>query len=418
MLPFRNSPSAAAAALVLASLAAVPGASAQELFDPLADAREFDPVLLREWSRNTIRIMETYQDYKESFARQRPKRYDSLSRSLVDKQDSWSFYLEWDLMSPVLKNGSAYSRLQARTDKGSLEVDLQKSYGAAQAGYLARDWEAGAYAIADWLDLRADGKANGWHAELFRESGDGEEILFRAGKTLIAGYGRWRDWTLDAGALIKYAPLTASDSAGEPIFRLRQRDDSTYTGEEAAYGVFLDAGKAGYSVNTLVSLEDKVESLGFRMPDFGAAGFTVSPFLRYQAYRSRFQAGAEASRRIFPIQDLYLEAAGDLHRNSAGRFEAFHHEVLGQTLILFGLSPERLASYRRFDFRILLDADISLSSDALDGTVWGYAGAITLQDMGGVATFRLGMGYNDWRYLRLFPERGAVGFNLLVRAAW
>jgi hypothetical protein len=413
MPPFRNL--LAAALIASASLA-----SAQELFDPLADARDFDPGRLREWSRNSIQILETYRDYKESFVRLRPKRYDSLSGALADKEHSWFFLAEGNLMSPVLKNGSEYGRLKARTDKGDLEVDLQKTYGAIHAGYLARGWEAGAYAIADWLDLRADEKLNRWHPELFRDKdgGDDELLLFRAGKTIIAGYGRWRDWALDAGTLIKYAPLTTADSAGKAIFRLRQRDDSVYTGEEASYGIFLDAGKAGYSLNTLLSLEDKVESLGLGMPAFGAGGFSVSPFLRYQAYRTRFQAGAEAVKRIFPIQDVYVEAAADLHRNSAGRFEGFHHEVLGQTLILFGLPRERLASYRRYDFRVLLDADFSVSSDALDETVWGYAGAITLQDMGGVASYRLGMGYNDWRYLRLFPERNAVGINLLLRVAW
>jgi hypothetical protein len=154
------------------------------------------------------------------------------------------------------------------------------------------------------------------------------------------------------------------------------------------------------------------------LPAFGAGGFSVAPFFRYQAYRSRYQAGAEVSRRLFPIQDLYVEAAGDLHRNSAGRFEAFHHVVLGQTLTLFGLPPERLATYRRYDFRLLLDADISVSSDALDETVWGFAGALTLLDMGGVVSYRLGMGYNDWQYLRFFPERDAVGINLMIRLAW
>jgi hypothetical protein len=38
--------------------------------------------------------------------------------------------------------------------------------------------------------------------------------------------------------------------------------------------------------------------------------------------------------------------------------------------------------------------------------------------MGGVASYRLGMGYNDWRYLRLFPDRNAVGINLPLRVAW
>jgi hypothetical protein len=387
-------------------------------FDPLADAREFDPGLLREWSRNSIRILETYREYKESFVRLRPKRYDSLSRTLVDKENAWFFLLEANLMSPVLKNGSGYGRLKARTDKGNLEADVQKSNGAAHAGYLARDWEAGAYAIIDMLELRSEEESNRWHPELFQNQEGEGLLLFRAGKTILAGYGRWRDWTVDAGTLIKHVPLTTRDSAGKPIFRLRQMDDSSYTGERISYGIFLAAGKAGYSVNTLLSVEDKLETLGLGLPAFVAKGFSVAPFLRYQAYRSRYQAGAEAARRLFPIQDLHVEAAGDLHRNSAGRFEAFHHVVLGQTLTLFGLPQERLATYRRYDFRLLLDADVSVSSDALDETVWGYAGALTLLDMGGVVSYRLGMGYNDWQYLRLFPERDALGINLMIRLAW
>ena len=410
---FRNFLSAAL--LASASLAV-----AQDItpFDPLADAREFDPSRLREWSRNSIRILETYKDYKESFVRLRPKRYDSLSRTLVDKEKAWFFLLEANLMSPVLKNGSEYGRLKARTDQGDLEVDVQKSSGAAHAGYLARDWEAGAYAIFDMLELRAEENTNWRHSDLFQNQ-EGEGLLnFRAGKTILAGYGRWRDWTVDAGTLIKYVPLTTQDSAGKAIFRLRRMDDSSYTGDRTSFGIFLAAGKAGYSVNTLLSPEDKLETLGLGLPAFGVGGFSVAPFLRYQAYRSRYQAGAEVARRLFPIQDLYVEAAGDLHRNSAGSFEAFHHVVLGQTLTLFGLPPERLATYRRYDFRLLLDADISVSSDALDETVWGFAGALTLLDMGGVVSYRLGMGYNDWQYLRLFPDRDAVGINIMLRLAW
>jgi hypothetical protein len=387
-------------------------------FDPLAGAREFDPGLLKEWSRNSIHILETYKDYKENFVRLRPKRYDSLARALVDKEETWFLLLEADLMSPVLKNGSEYGRLKARTDKGDLEVDVQKTSGAVHAGYLARDWEAGAYAIVDLLELRAEEDFNRWHSELF-ENQTGEGLLsFTAGKTLLAGYGRWRDWSLDAGTLIRHVPLTTRDSAGKAIFRLRRMDDSSYTGERTSSGIFLAAGKAGYSVNTLLSLEDKLETLGLGLPAFGAGGFSVSPYLRYQAYRSRYQAGAEVTRRLFPIQDMYVEAAGDLHRNSAGSFEAFHHVVVGQTLTVFGLPPERLSTYHRYDFRLLLDADISVSSDALDETVWGFAGALTLLDMGGVVSYRLGMGYNDWRYLRLFPERDALGINLLIRLAW
>jgi hypothetical protein len=406
--------------LSAALLASVSLACAQDVapFNPLADAREFDPGRLRDWSRNSNQMLQTYREYKESFVRLRPKRYDSLSRSLVDKEKSWFFLIEGNLFSPVLKNGSEFGRLKARTNRGDLEVEVQKTYGAAYVGYLAQGWEAGVYALVDMLDLRAEQERNFWHAELYPDQGGDSLILIQAGKRILAGYGRWRDWSLDAGALIENTPLTTTDSAGKPIFRLRQMDDSTYTGDNASVGVFLDAGKAGYSVNTLLSFADKVESLGFGMPAFGAGGFSVSPFLRYQAYRSRYQAGAEAVRRVFPIQDIYVEAAGDLHRNSAGRFEAFQHAVLGQTLTLFGLPPERLATYRRYDFRFLFDADISVSSDALDETVWGFAGAVTLLDMWGAATYRLGMGYNDWRYLRLFPDRGALGLNLLVRLAW
>ncbi|MEO7425692.1 MAG: hypothetical protein ABI036_10930 [Fibrobacteria bacterium] len=387
-------------------------------FDPLADAREFDPGLLREWSRNSINILATYQDFKESLVWLRPKRYDSLSRTLVDKEDTWFLLLEGNILSPVLKNGSGYGRLKARTDKGDLEVDAQKSYGTVHAGYLARDWEAGVYAIADLLELRAEEENNRWHSELYPEEGGEHLIQFKAGKTIIAGYGRWGDWSVDAGTLIKYAPLTSADSAGKPIFRLRQKDDSSYTGESGSFGIFLAAGKAGYSFNTLISLEDKLETLGLGLPAFGMGGFSVTPFVRYQAYRSRIQAGAEASRRLFPIQDLHAEAAGDVHRNSSGGFEAFHHIVLGQTLTLFGLPPERLATYHRYDFRILFDADLSVSSDAIDETAWGFAGAFTLLDMGGVVSYRLGMGYNDWRYLRLFPERDAIGIDIMIRLAW
>lgn len=388
-------------------------------YDPLADAREFDPGLLREWSKNSIRMLETYNEFKDKLVRIRPKRYDSLSRSLVDKENCWYFMLDANILSPLLKNGSDYGRIKARTDRGNLEVEVQKSYGAAYAGYFARDWEAGAYALADWLDLRAHEKANRWHDDLFQDQGvDDPVLLFGGGKTILAGYGRWRDWTVDAGTLIKTAPLTTVDSAGKPIFRLRRQDDSSYTGERLSYGIFLAASRAGYSFNTLLSLEDKLESLGLNMPAFGAWGFSLAPFLRYQGYRSRFQAGAEATRRINPVEDLYVETAGDLHRNSADRFEAFHHAVLGQTLTLFGLPPERLASYRRYDFRLLFDADVSVSSDAVDQTVWGFAGALTLLDMGGVVSYRLGMGYNDWKYLRLFPERDAVAIEIMIRVAW
>jgi hypothetical protein len=418
MPTFRNLLSAAHLSATLFASASLAVAQDITPFDPLADAREFDPVLLREWSRNSIRILETYREYKESFVRLRPKRYDSLSRTLVDKENSWFFLLEADLMSPVLKNGSEYSLLKTRTDKGDLEVHVQKSSGAAHAGYLARDWEAGAYAIMDMLELRAEEETNRRHPELFQNQEGEGLLLFPAGKTILAGYGRWRDWTVDAGTLIKSVPLTTLDSAGKPIFRPRQMDDSSYTGARKSYGIFLAAGKAGYSFNTLLSLEDNLETLGFGLPAFEMGGFSVAPFFRYQAYRSRYQAGAEVARRLFPIQDLHVEAAGDLHRNSAGRFEAFHHVVLGQTLTLFGLPPERLAAYRRYDFRLLFDADISVSSDALDETEWGYAAAFTLLDMGGVVSYRLGMGYNDWQYLRLFPERDAVGINLMIRLSW
>src|SRR5690349_12914546 len=64
MQPFRASLSAAllSAALLASAFSVV----AQDItpFDPLADAREFDPGRLREWSKNSIRILETYKDYK------------------------------------------------------------------------------------------------------------------------------------------------------------------------------------------------------------------------------------------------------------------------------------------------------------------------------------------------------------------
>lgn len=387
-------------------------------FDPLADAREFEPGRLREWSRNSIRMLETYNDYQESFVRLRPKRYDTLSRTLVDKENSWFFLAEANLLSPVLRNGSEFGRLKARTDKGDLDVDVQKTYGASHVGYLARDWTAGAYAILDLLELRAEEGSNLWRSELFEGQGGEGLLRLRAGKTLVAGYGRWRDVSVDAGALIKYIPLTTVDSAGKGIFRLRRLDDSSYAGDRESLGFFLAAGKAGYSFNSLLSFEDEVESLGFGLPAFGVGEYTVAPFVRYQSYRSRYQAGAEVTRRLFRAQELHLHAAGDVHRNSAGNFEAFHHLIVGQTLTLFGLPPERLATFRRYDFRLLLDADISVSSDALDETVWGFAGALTLLDMGGVVSYRLGMGYNDWQYLRMFPERDAVGINLMFRLAW
>jgi hypothetical protein len=395
-------------------------ANAQEgVWDPLADAREFKPGLFRAWSKNTVRILETYQHYQEAVVEHRPKRYDSLSHALVEREKRWFFFFEADQFSPVLRNSSgSFTRLMARTDRGNLEVDVVKSMGAAHVGYRSRHWETGTYAIADWLELRAERQYNGMHPELFENSDGADFLSLKAGYTLLAGYYRWKDWSLDAGLLMHFVPLVTSDSMGQETFRLRQMRDSSYSGEESSESIFIALGKSGYAFNTLLSADEGLASLGFDFPTISWNELDLTPFLRYQNYRTRYQAGGEVRISFFDPHAIRLEAAGDIHRNAANRFEAFGHVVIGQTWTFLALSPEQLASYDRYDFKIRLHADASLSSDALDESIWGAAGAVTFEDIAGVASFRIGMGYNALNQLRNFPERDAVGIQLLLRLAW
>jgi hypothetical protein len=141
--------------------------------------------------------------------------------------------------------------------------------------------------------------------------------------------------------------------------------------------------------------------------------------VRYASYRSRTQAGARFRKTFREFYSSRVEAAGDLHRKlEDGRFGFFYHLDFETRRTFRKLPHSRLSEFSGYDFHFVMDYGMSLSTSMLDAFAAGFAWGLALEDMLGLVSFRLGGGFNDYDYLRVFPLRDTYVMDLRLQVAY
>ena len=375
---------------------------------------EITPALFRHWANSSVSILETYRDYKRTFEEKRRKRYDSASANLADRPHAFLFLAEFNARFPAWSNGNFAA---IPTNYGVFNATVQKTYEAFYIGYLVEKSEFGAYGILDEVGLSLGKEDFAGREFLFHGRGGNDAIGFDAGYGILALFWKSGGLDLNLGTLSRTIPRTGFDSTGREVFRFQQESGGRYEGEDYAYELFLDIGVGRYGFNSLYSAKYGLQFFGMEF-GLGTGVLSLRPYLRYTRYRGRYQAGAALGKSLGERVTAGAEAAVDAHRNAAGRTRPYFHALVDTREVLFRLPRVRLAEYSGYDYRMVLDQTLSASTDILDALAIGGSAGIACEDVFGILSARLGVGYNEYRHLSAFPIRNLNILDLRLRIAW
>lgn len=380
---------------------------------------EIDPIRFKDLARRSVNILETYDGYREAFEEKRAKRYDSASGRLVNRKNTFLLFVETNPMVPGLDGEKVDNGTVLRTNAGEVHGFVQKTYAAANFSYFFPEYEAGIYAIGDLMQLLMSEEDNPGLEYLFKGVPSDGALSFSAGYLVVSGFLDKGVRGLDLGGLLRYEPLTYRDSlTGRERFLLARQSDGTYEGSRIRTELFARYHDERYDVNTLFSLRSGLELIGLGLSHPLPYGFELEPFLRYSDYKTRFQAGAGVRSTRFHRLDSEIEFANDVHRNTAGRFEYFHHLIIRNKLVFFRTRREEMAGFSRYDFFMTLNHAYSVSTDILEERVTGHGGGIALENICGFLSLFLGGGYNEYRYLSVLPFKDGYAIELKAQIGW
>jgi hypothetical protein len=338
---------------------------------------------------------------------------------LVNRKNTFLLFVETNPMVPDLGGEKVQNGAVLRTNEGEIHAFMQKSYGALNFSYFLPEFEAGIYAIADVLHLFMTEVDNPGKEYLFKGVEPRGSLDFSAGYVVLSGFLDKGPRGLDLGCLLRFEPFTRRDSlTGEDRFHLARQADGTYEGSRIRPELFARYHDGRYDVNTLYSLRNGLGLFGLGLTQRLPHGFEIEPFLRYAGSRTRFQAGAALRAAGLEGLDSEIEFANDVHRNSAGRFEYFHHLIFRNKAVFFRLERKRHGEFSRYDFYMTLNYDFSISSDIMEEKVTGHGGGIALENMFGFLSLFVGGGYNEYRYLSVFPLKDSFTTDLKLQIAW
>jgi hypothetical protein len=385
----------------------------------LSRAGVIRPDQFKDLARRSVNILDTYHAYRQAFEEKRAKRYDSASGELSNRKNTFLLFVELNPLVPGLDGEKVENGIEIQTKDGKLYSSMQKSYGAANFSYFFPEYEMGVYAISDIVELFTMEDDNPGKEHLFKGVERNEALDFSAGYLVVSGYFDKRGRGIDLGCLLRFEPFTYRDSlTGEEKFRFARQPDGTYAGTQVSPELFAGYHDPRFDANTLYSLSRGLELLGLGLTQPIPHGFEVAPFLRYFQYKTRFQMGAGVHGTLSERLDMELEFANDLHRNFAGRFEYFHHLTFRNKLALFRMKRKDLPEYSRYDFFMSLDYAYSISSDILEERITGHSGGIAFENMFGVLSLFVGVGYNEYKYLSIFPFKDSFTIDLKAQIAW
>lgn len=385
----------------------------------LSRAGEIRPDEFKDLARRSVNILDTYHAYRQAFEEKRAKRYDSASGELSNRKNTFLLFLEFNPMVPGLDGEKVENGIGIQTNAGEAQSSMQKTYGAANFSYFFPEYEMGVYAIADIVQLYMTEDDIPGREYLFKGMEKDEPLDFSAGYVVVSGFFDKRGQGIDLGCLMRFEPFTYRDSlTGQEGFRFARQSDGTYAGTRISPELFAAYHDHRIDVNTLYSLSRGLELIGLGLVQPIPHGFDVVPFLRYFQYKRRFQMGAGVQGTLFDRLDTEVEFANDLHRNSAGRFEYFHHLIFNYKLALFRMKRRHMPEFSRYDFYMTLDYSYSISSDILEERITGHRGGLALENMFGVLSLFVGAGYNEYKYLSIFPFKDSFTIDLKAQIGW
>jgi|GEM_PF-6466525 len=376
---------------------------------------EITPALLRNWANNSQTMLETYRDYKQIFSEKRRKRYDSTALALVNRPNAFLIMVDFNAVIPLLTNGVNSAPIP--TNYGPFDAGIQKSYAAFCVSYLFTETEIGAYILLDEDMVFMEKEDFAGHEFLFMGYGKSDVISFNAGKTITAVF--WKSGGLDfnIGMLGRTIPKTGFNSSGQEVFRFELQENGKYEGNDDDMELFLDLALKGYSFNSLYSPKNGLQYFGLGF-ELGKTKLAFDPFFRYSRYRTRFQSGVTLQKAYNERVTVETEGAADLHRNSSGKMAPYFHALMKTEEVLFRLPHSRLSEFSGYDFHMKIDQGLSASTDILDVFVVGAGAGISLEDIVGLISLRLGAGYNDYWHLSVFPVRNRFILDLRAQFAW
>jgi hypothetical protein len=373
----------------------------------------------RDLARRSVNILDTYHAYRQAFEEKRAKRYDSASGELSNRKNTFLLFLEFNPMVPGLEGEKSENEIDIQTNAGKIHSFMQKSYGAANFSYFFPEYEMGVYAIADIVELFAVEDDNPGKEYLFKGAASDEPLDFSSGYVVVSGFFYKQGQGIDLGCLLRFEPFTYRDSlTGQEGFRFERQSDGTYEGTRIHPELFAGYHDRRIDVNTLYSLSRGVELIGLGLVQPMPRGFELEPFLRYFQYKTRFQSGAGVHGAFSERLDTEMEFANDLHRNSAGRFEYFHHWIFRNKLAFFRMKRKDMPRFSRYDFFMTLGYSFSISSDILEERVAGHSGGIAFENIFGALSLFVGAGYNEYKYLSIFPFKDSFTIDLKAQIGW
>lgn len=385
----------------------------------LSRAGEIRPDQFKDLARGSVNILDTYHAYRQAFEEKRAKRYDSASGELSNRKNTFLLFVESNPMVPGLDGEKVDNGIEIQTNAGKTHSFMQKTYGAVNFSYFFPEYEMGVYAIADVLQLYTMEDDNPGKEYLFKGVERNGALDFSSGYIVVSGFFDKRGQGIDLGCLLRFEPFTYRDPlTGQERFIFARQSDGTYEGSQIRPELFAGYHDPRFDVNTLYSLSRGLELVGLGLVQPIPHGFEVEPFLRYVQYKRRFQMGAGVQGTLFDRLDTEVEFANDLHRNFAGRFEYFHHLIFNNKLALFRMKRKHVPEFSRYDFFMTLDYSYSISSDILEERITGHRGGLALENMFGILSLFIGAGYNEYKYLSIFPFKDSFTIDLKAQIGW
>ncbi len=385
----------------------------------LSESKEINPLEFREFANGSERILETYNSYKKTFDEKRRKYYDSSSMTLENKKNTFLVFAESNVIIPNMDGVGGGNVVEIKTNVGDLNAFVQKLYNAANFSYFSNNYEMGTYMIVDLFQLLLLEVDNPGRAELFRGVSENSAIGFSSGYALFAAYFKTNRYDFNLGFLLRQIPLTSMDSLGNigEIFYLQKKSDGTYTGSKFNNELFVDVKRDNIRFNSLFSLHD-----GFVFFDFEnsqqALGIGFDFFASFSKFKKRVQLGSRLNKSFFEDISTRIEFANDFRESKGSIIGYFYHAEINNEFTFLKLSSHSLQMFKNYDFYIKMDHSFSFSTDIFEQLVFGQSAGISIEDLLGLFSIRIGGGYNEYQSISVLPIKNSLILDLKFQVAW